>query len=169
MFNFVSLIGLIDILLAFIYTILSRTRFRSAFREFFPIALYNVQSLVMPFFLVMIGVILLLLGWRLDPILQFAFLVSNFIILYLVSKDIIILNLISNNRMPESFGIILYILQTIATLIMLGLSLLIMLFQGWRVDSVLRFSALLQTLLIIYLVVKDIYILSMYEQRKSRK
>lgn len=169
MINFASLIGLVDILLAFLYIILSRTCWKSTFREVLSGTLYNVQSLVMPFFLVITGVILLLLGWRLDPILQFAFLLNNILILYIVSKDIVILKLISNDRISEFIGIILNIIQPIATIIILSLTGLIMLSQGWRLAPALRFSALLQTVLIIYLGVKDVYIFSRYEQQKSRK
>ncbi|EDX71974.1 hypothetical protein MC7420_5118 [Coleofasciculus chthonoplastes PCC 7420] len=43
----------------------------------------------------MTGFILLFQGWRLDPILQFSYVLLNFLVIYLGVKDIILFRLLS--------------------------------------------------------------------------
>jgi Ycf66 protein N-terminus len=53
---------------------------------------------------------------------------------------------------------ILYVGQAIISAIVFLLSGLILIFQGWRLDPILAFSQFLLTVLIIYLISKDILI-----------
>ncbi|WP_407897173.1 Ycf66 family protein [Scytonema sp. NUACC26] len=73
--------------------------------------------------------------------------------------------LVSRARRLNSSSLVLYIIQLIFIPIILLLSGFILIFQGWRLDPILQFSQLLLTLLILYLVVKDIFINAIYKNR----
>jgi hypothetical protein len=75
-FNNASLLGLLDIILAIAYLALSIALPIARRRDVGDtgVALYVVQAIIAPAFLLLSGFILVFQGWRLDPPLQFAFL-----------------------------------------------------------------------------------------------
>lgn len=91
-FNYSILLVFLDIALALVYSVISlavaigRRRSLSGL----AIALYLVQSLIAPVLLLLVGFILLLQGWRLDPALLFAFVLMHTLVIYLVIKDLIV-------------------------------------------------------------------------------
>jgi hypothetical protein len=101
-FNSASLLGLLDIILAIAYLALSITLPIARRRDLGAtgVSLYVVQAIIAPPFLLLSGFILVFQGWRLDPPLQFAFLLLNLLVVYLGVKDVILFSLVSrrNNR-----------------------------------------------------------------------
>lgn len=95
--NFASLLGLLDIILAIAYLVLSSALPLERGRHVggTGIALYVVQAIIAPIVLLISGVILIFQGWRLDPILQLAYLLLELLVIYLAVKDVILLRLIS--------------------------------------------------------------------------
>lgn len=96
-----GLLGLFDLIFSLLYLIssvvLPITR-RQAIGEL-GIILYVIQAIIAPSILLLVGLILFLNGWRLDPILQFAFFLLHILILYLAIKDVFIFNrLLEYNR-----------------------------------------------------------------------
>ncbi len=85
--NMSSMLGFTYIVLGIIYTLALRTGWKSLFRQFLTPTLYNVQSLAIPSLLIIIGLILFFHGWRLDPILQFAFFLQFILLSYVFGKD----------------------------------------------------------------------------------
>ena len=90
--NSASILGIIYLLLAVGYLIFMvfwlvkrGTRLTS-----WALALYIIQSIVVPILILLCGLILIFQGWRLDPILQFGQLLSFLLIIYLILKDIVI-------------------------------------------------------------------------------
>jgi len=61
------------------------------------VAFYIIQLIFLPLLLSLSGLILVLQGWRLDPILQFQQLILSVLIFYLSLKDIVI-NTVNRNR-----------------------------------------------------------------------
>ena len=100
--NSASLLGLFDIILAIAYLALSIALPIARGRDVGAtgVALYVIQAIIAPASLLLSGFILLFQGWRLDPILQFAYLLLNLLVVYLGVKDVILLSLVSrrNNR-----------------------------------------------------------------------
>jgi CHASE2 domain-containing sensor protein len=100
-FNAASLLGIIDIILSFGYSI-SCIVFLITKRQAIDglrIILYVIQTLITSSVLIIVGMILFFNGWRLDPILQFAFFLLNILVVYLAVKDIFVLNrLLKHNR-----------------------------------------------------------------------
>lgn len=99
-FNSASLLGLLDIVLAIAYLILSIALPIARRRDVgaWGIALYVVQAFIAPGVLLLSGLILIVQGWRLDPILQFAYFLLNLLIIYLAVKDIILYRLVSRRN-----------------------------------------------------------------------
>lgn len=83
--NFASLLGLLDIVLAIAYVAVSLTLRER--RDEDATGLYLVQVGVIFVILQLCGIILFTQGWRLDPILQFAYLLLNLLVVYLTVKD----------------------------------------------------------------------------------
>ena len=73
--------------------------------------------------------------------------------------------LVKRGARLTSWALALYIIQTIFTPIIMLLCGLILTFQGWRLDPILQFGQLLLSLLIIYLLIKDIVINAVYRDR----
>ncbi|MBD3883543.1 hypothetical protein IFO70_17385 [Phormidium tenue FACHB-886] len=88
-FNAGMLIGLLDLILSAFYLIVSIAFpvVRSRSINSLGVALYVIQAIVAPFLLSLAGVILVFNGWRLDPLLQLAFLLVNLLVIYLAFKD----------------------------------------------------------------------------------
>jgi hypothetical protein len=91
--SFASLLGVLDIALAIFYLVISIST---------PIArrntigstgstLFIIQALLAPVCLLQIGGIMVFQGWRLDPILQYAFALLNVLIIYFGIKDFLLL------------------------------------------------------------------------------
>jgi small-conductance mechanosensitive channel len=95
-----SLLGLLNVILAIVYLVLSialpleRRRIIGGM----GIALYVAQAIIAPLFLLVSGAILIFQGWRLDPILQLAYLLLDFLVIYLAVKDVILFRLISSRN-----------------------------------------------------------------------
>ncbi|MDJ0728337.1 MAG: hypothetical protein QNJ38_24860 [Prochloraceae cyanobacterium] len=91
-FNFITLLGLLDILFAAIFIIASVvfpvTRRRIVGQA--GITLYVFQLFIAPIVLLICGGIILFYGWMLNAILQLAFFLLHLLIAYLTVKDIII-------------------------------------------------------------------------------
>ncbi|MFN6537758.1 MAG: Ycf66 family protein [Nostoc sp. EkiNYC01] len=90
--NLGGLIGIIYLLLAIVYFILTLawlvqrgTRLRG-----WALSLYIIQVIFTPIILLLCGVILFFQGWRLDPILQIEQFLLSVLIIYLTIKDIVI-------------------------------------------------------------------------------
>ncbi len=88
-FTLSSLIGLLDILLAVVFTILPvvlAVQRRNTVRAL-GVRLYVGQALLSPVILLLVGFSLVFQGWRLDPILSFSVLLLHILVIYLVVKD----------------------------------------------------------------------------------
>ncbi|MCF2148841.1 Ycf66 family protein [Desmonostoc muscorum LEGE 12446] len=90
--NLGGLIGIIYLLLAIVYFILTLawlvqrgTRLRG-----WALSLYITQVIFTPIVLLLCGGILFFQGWRLDPILQIEQFLLSLLIIYLTIKDIVI-------------------------------------------------------------------------------
>jgi hypothetical protein len=98
--NPASLLGLLDIVLAIAYSVraiaLPITRGRDI--GDWGIALYVVEAVIAPVFLLLCGLIVFFQGWRLDPILQLAYLLLNLLMIYLAVKDVILLPMVSRRN-----------------------------------------------------------------------
>ncbi|MDZ8108844.1 MAG: Ycf66 family protein [Nostoc sp. DedQUE12a] len=90
--NLAGLIGIIYLLLAIVYFILtlaSLVQRRSRLRGW-ALGLYVIQVIFTPIILLLSGVILLFQGWRLVPLLQFEQFLLLLLIIYFTIKDIVI-------------------------------------------------------------------------------
>ncbi|QKQ76744.1 Ycf66 family protein [Nostoc sp. TCL240-02] len=97
--NLAALIGIIYLLLAIVYFLLTvawlaqrGTRLTS-----WGLALYIIQVIFTPIIMLMCGMILFFQGWRLDPILQIEQFLLLLLIIYFTIKDILI-NAVYRNR-----------------------------------------------------------------------
>jgi len=90
--NIASLLGFVYIIFAVAYliTMIVLLLQRSRRLESLSLIIYIFQTLIIPIFLLLSGVILIFQGWRLDPILQFMQLLLSTLIIYLCIKDIVI-------------------------------------------------------------------------------
>ncbi|MEQ8539865.1 MAG: hypothetical protein RIB93_20750 [Coleofasciculus sp. D1-CHI-01] len=95
--NSATLLGLLDIFLSIAYLAISVALPIARRRDIgvTGIVLYIIQAIIAPLFLLMTGFILFFQGWRLDPILQFSYVLLNFLVIYLGVKDIILFRLLS--------------------------------------------------------------------------
>ncbi|MEQ9001911.1 MAG: hypothetical protein RID53_36105 [Coleofasciculus sp. B1-GNL1-01] len=95
--NSATLLGLLDIFLSIAYLAISVALPIARRRDIgvTGIVLYIIQAIIAPLFLLMAGFILFFQGWRLDPILQFSYVLLNFLVIYLGVKDIILFRLLS--------------------------------------------------------------------------
>jgi hypothetical protein len=84
--NFVTLLGLLDIAIAIFYAV-SSINLLSSRPTGSATVLYIVQLVFAPLALLLVGVIMFFNGWRLDPILQFAFLLLNALVIFLGAKE----------------------------------------------------------------------------------
>ena len=82
-----SILGLTYVILGIVYILVARTVWKSLLRGVLTPTLYDIQSLALPSLLIIIGLILLRVGWRLDPILQFAFFLKFILLVYIFCKD----------------------------------------------------------------------------------
>lgn len=91
-YSFASLLGILDLLIALFYLVSSIALpiARRRMLDVWGITLYGIQALIAPPILAVVGGILILQGWRLDPILQFAFLLLHFLVIYQGIRDIVI-------------------------------------------------------------------------------
>ncbi len=92
MYNFPSLIGIVYFLLGLAYLAISIAQVMVIPRNSgvaTKIATRIIQSLVGPFLLVLSGLILLIQGWRLDPVLQLQQVFNLILIVYLMIRDIL--------------------------------------------------------------------------------
>jgi hypothetical protein len=85
-FNFATLLGLLDIAIAIFYAVSSINLLSRRLTDNAAL-LYIVQLLFAPLALLLVGAILIFNGWRLDPILQFAFLLLNALVIFLGAKE----------------------------------------------------------------------------------
>ena len=87
-----------------------------------------------------------------------------------LDEDLIqkILKLYEEEKIGSKAGTLL-IIQGVSSCLLLGLSGIILFFQGWRLDSVLQFCVFLQTIIIIYFALRDIFIFTVkiFPQNKS--
>lgn len=90
-----SLLGLLDIALAIAYLVLSIALI-SRGRDIgdIGITLYVIQAVIAPILLLSCGFILFLHGWRLDPILLFAYVQLHILLVYLGVKDFILFSMV---------------------------------------------------------------------------
>lgn len=97
--NIARLIGIIYLLLAIVYFILTVTWLtqRGTRLAGWALALYIIQVIFTPIIMLLCGIILFFQGWRLDPILQIEQFLLLLLILYLSIKDIVI-NAVYRNR-----------------------------------------------------------------------
>lgn len=92
--GFASLLGLLNVLLAIyvlfasIASVVNRRRHINQL----GMGLYLIQAVFVPVALLLSGGILFFQGWRLDPILQFAYLLIVMTIVYLTIKDALIMS-----------------------------------------------------------------------------
>lgn len=96
-FNFATLLGLFDLLLALGSLALSITLIAKTKRllEAAGTVIYAVQAVLATLILLTSGAILIWNGWRLDPILLFAVFLQHLLIIYLGLKDILIFQLLA--------------------------------------------------------------------------
>jgi hypothetical protein len=96
--NSASILGLFDIILAVVYFVLPIIFVvqKNNIIGTGGVLFYVIQAKIAPFVLLLTGMILLFQGWRLDPILQFAMLLQQLLIIYNVLKDIYIFNVINS-------------------------------------------------------------------------
>jgi uncharacterized membrane protein YhaH (DUF805 family) len=94
-FNSATLLGLLDVILALAYLVLSIALPLTRARDLgsIGITLYLIQAFIAPVILLLSGFILIFQGWRLDPILQFAYLLLHLLVVYLAVKDVILFRL----------------------------------------------------------------------------
>lgn len=98
-FNSSALLGLIYIIFSLVYLVLVISvlvRRRNSSHELSSL-LYIFQAFIFPIILALCGLILLVNGWRLDPVLQFEQFLLTILIFYLSLKDIFI-DVIYRNR-----------------------------------------------------------------------
>jgi len=90
--NLAGLIGIIYVLLAIVYFILTVAWLaqRGTRLTGWALALYIIQVVFTPIIMLLCGIILFFQGWRLDPILQIEQFLLLLLILYLSIKDIVI-------------------------------------------------------------------------------
>jgi len=97
--NSASLLGIIYVLFSIPYLIFMIAWLNQRANRLIgsALALYILQIIFVPFFMVLCGFILIFQGWRLDPILQLGQLLSFLMIIYLIIKDLVF-NAIYRNR-----------------------------------------------------------------------
>lgn len=77
---------------------------------------------------------------------------------------------LSKSNFLGDLGLIIYIGQGVIATVILLLCGIILLFEGWRLDPMLQFAVFLQTILILCLGLKDIFILNLVAKKfNSRK
>lgn len=94
-----ALIGLSQVILGLvylIYTIVKLLRTRNIWSNLIT-AFYIIQLLIVPTILFFSGCVLILQGWRLDPILQFQQFILFLLIVFLIIKEMVI-NTVGRNR-----------------------------------------------------------------------
>ncbi|BAY27947.1 Ycf66 family protein [Calothrix sp. NIES-2100] len=89
--NTASLLGLLYIIfgisyMIFMVTVLFR---RASSLNGIAFVIYLLQALLIPSIMLLVGLIFVLQGWRLDPILQFAQFLLTLIIIYFCVKDLL--------------------------------------------------------------------------------
>ena len=97
--NLAGLIGIIYVLLAIVYFILTVAWLAQRVTRLtgWALALYIIQVIFTPIIMLLCGIILFFQGWRLDPILQIEQFLLLLLILYFAIKDIVI-NAVYRNR-----------------------------------------------------------------------
>ncbi|WP_287273473.1 MULTISPECIES: Ycf66 family protein [unclassified Okeania] len=145
--NYSSLLGLLDILLALL--IFNESLKKLLSQEAFDI----VQWIFVPIAILWCGGILIFQGWRLDPILFFVMFLLHIILVFLVIKTSLY-NIVSHQK---AFNIIQWIFVQIFLPIAILLCGGILLYQGWRLDSILSFAIFLLISVSIFLGIKDIF------------
>lgn len=97
--NLAGLIGIIYVLLAIVYFILTVAWLaqRGTRLTGWALALYIIQVLFTPIIMLFCGILLFFQGWRLDPILQIEQFLLLLLIVYFTIKDIVI-NAVYRNR-----------------------------------------------------------------------
>lgn len=98
--NIASLLGLLDIALAIAYSIVSLGLPITRSRDLgsWGVALFLAQVFIAPGCLLLAGTIHIFQGWRLDPILQFAYLLFNLLVIYLLVKDVLLFRILSTRN-----------------------------------------------------------------------
>ena len=89
--NIASLIGLLNCLFALFYFGLSIAQLIVSIRQSgstINIAMRITQILIAPICLLLSGFILIFQGWRYDPIMQFNLLLTEFLLVYYIVRDI---------------------------------------------------------------------------------
>lgn len=86
-FNLGSLLGLIDIVLGIAYPILSLTASSRAGTSSQEQSLLTAQAVLSPFILIPVGLLFIVQGWRIDPLLQFGLWWLHVLIVFLGVKD----------------------------------------------------------------------------------
>ncbi|MCL1475475.1 Ycf66 family protein [Argonema antarcticum] len=90
-FNLASLCGIIYLLWGIVYIILVLTLI---FRRTTNIndssrLIYVIQAIVFPFFFLIISPILIVYGWRFDPIMQFGQFFQTVLVIYISIKELL--------------------------------------------------------------------------------
>lgn len=89
--NIASLIGLLNCLFALFYFGLSIAQLIVSIRQSgstIDLAMRLPQILIAPSCLLVSGLILFFQGWRYDPIMQFGLLLTEFLLVYYIVRDI---------------------------------------------------------------------------------
>ncbi|WP_339379471.1 MULTISPECIES: Ycf66 family protein [Okeania] len=144
--NFLSLLALLDMLLALL--ILNESRKKASSREAFDI----IQWIFVPIAMLLCGFILLFQGWRLDPILFFVMFLLHIVLVFLLIKTFLY-NFVSNQKVFQIIQWIFIMIFFPAAVLLCGG---ILLFQGWRLDPILSFAMFLLITVSIFLGIKDI-------------
>lgn len=94
----IKLVGTLYLVLAIIYIVLMLGWLRQRKNKLTVaiLTIYIIQGVLAPICLYLCGIILIIQGWRLDPLIQFEQFILLLLIIYLSFKDIII-NLIQKN------------------------------------------------------------------------
>ena len=84
-----SLLGILYIAIAVVYLVIARTSPVNGASGSSSLTnlRYVLQSVALPIFILLSGFILILNGWKLDPLLQLEQLLLFIVIAYLISKD----------------------------------------------------------------------------------
>lgn len=101
--NPASIIGIFYVLFAITYFIFMIVWVRQGASKLndSSIAFYIIQTIFAPFLMLIPGLILVLQGWRLDPILQFGQFSLFILVIYLSVKDVVV-NTIRRSRRFDS-------------------------------------------------------------------
>jgi hypothetical protein len=85
--QFSTFLGLLNVVLAIVYAAFYFSLIVSQRRSVNATTFYILQFVFVPVSLLIAGVIIFFNGWRLDPLLQFAFFLLNALVIFLGAKE----------------------------------------------------------------------------------